>query len=76
MTRLDLPLCPECERMWQACQRATNEHLRLLSVLNQASTQLDRHRAELLIQQVSAAEYARKKARDALETHRLASGHK
>jgi hypothetical protein len=64
------PICRECERLWQTYQRVTNEHLRLVATLS-----LPTQNPEGLIQKINDAEFARRTAREALETHRLHTGH-
>ena len=75
MKNSDSPICRDCERLWQAYQRATNEHLRLLSEAHHSISPLTPQDAERLIDQVSAAELSRKTARAALDAHRLDTGH-
>jgi hypothetical protein len=46
-------MCRECERLWQAYQRATTEHLALLARLRAP----EKSQAESLLREVSAAEH-------------------
>src|SRR5262249_19808401 len=71
--KLNEPFCLDCERLWRAYQRATTEHLRLLSQLRRSD--VDRERAETLLREVSAAELTLKKTKEALANHQLESGH-
>jgi hypothetical protein len=73
--KLDTPMCRDCERLWQAYQRATAEHLSLLNRLRLASALTDRTLAEALIQEVSAAEFRKKKAKKSLDAHHSETGH-
>jgi hypothetical protein len=71
----DTLICSECERLWSIFQRATQEHQHLLSRLKSESAPSDKAGAAALIQQINAADLLRKKTRDLLETHQIASGH-
>ena len=75
MSKLETPLCRDCERLWQSYQRATTEHLSLLSRLRIASALSDKTLAEALLREVSAAELNKKKAKEALDAHYLETGH-
>jgi len=75
MKHSDPPICRDCESLWQAYQRATNEHLRLLSELYHSTSPLTPQQAERLINQVNSAEASRKAARGALDAHRFDTGH-
>jgi hypothetical protein len=69
----DLLRCEECERLWSNYQRSTDRHKHALNRLKSESPSAGK--AAVLIQQVNDADQARKKAKDALESHQLASGH-
>jgi hypothetical protein len=70
----DLLICAECERLWSNYQRSTDRHKHAVNRLKSESPSAGKA-AALLIQQVNEADQARKKAKDALENHQLASGH-
>ena len=58
------PMCLECERLWKEYQRATNEHLHLVSDLNPGLARCsDRKKSGGLIRQVSVAPNRRATAR-------------
>lgn len=69
----DPPICRECERLGSRYQQAIAEHQRLLSRMQSEAG--DATGAAMLIRQINAAESARKKAQEALTTHRISAGH-
>lgn len=72
----DLLICEECERLWAIYQLATVEHRNLLGRLKTDSSSAGKAGAALLIQRMNHAELARKKAKDALESHQLSAEHR
>jgi hypothetical protein len=75
MAKLDTPMCLECERLWRDYQRATTEYLHLLAKLRAVAAP-GNQQAETLLREVSAAEFQKKKTKDALDTHQIESGHR
>ena len=73
MNRLETPMCRDCERLWQAYQRATTESLALLSRLRRGS---DQEPAESLIREINTAEFNKKTAKEALDAHMAETGHR
>ncbi len=74
MTKPDSSICLECERLWRDYQRATNEHLSLLNRLRAGVP--GKQSAEAVIREVSAAEFNRKKVKEALDAHHESTGHR
>ena len=74
--KIEPPICREWERLWKAYQRATSEHVNLIGALNKASASLGKDEARRRIAEVSAAEFSRKAAREALDAHQVESGHR
>lgn len=69
------PICEQCERLWRDYQRATNEYLRLLQQLRQSGSAAKGAEAEQVLRRLSAAEFNRKAAQQALDAHREETGH-